>query len=387
MLAYSPVKLFPAGRVDNGDGTFTLSFAQPLSGGVYAVAVRDLVGNASSLDATQFDIKSTTLPRGMFVIDDDLSEADVTLYVDNAEPIPGGILKFKLNRDEAGSLKLQIGSEDAQAIRPADLPADLIELRIEVFADEDDLSVSDAVPNISATFQKAYLSDGTWSLASGETETNATIDNTDTSIPIVDLNLQNAFAGITAEFIGIKITAKDIAGNVVEVVTGTNQIELDLTADATDTESDNGGLVTSRVSAEILNGINKQEGQDLNFTLSGLDLDDISVRTTHALTIDEFISNLVPVGNATPVTDISNLLDTLQLDSLPLEVTIDGTTSKFPSFNEGSYYLNLTTATTATETFSVNSIGVIQNVKIDLSSILPPDGSSDTELIVINELR
>ena len=47
----------------------------------------------------------------------------------------------------------------------------------------------------------------------------------------------------------------------------------------------------------------------------------------------------------------------------------------------------MTAATKATETFSIDSIGVIQNVKIDLSSILPPDGSSDTELIVINELQ
>ena len=87
----------------SSDGqNYSLSFASSLADGVYAVVARDAVLNVSDVNVSSFNLEASALPRGIFVIDNDLAAVSLGYTVKSTDATPTDNYKvYKHNGDEA----------------------------------------------------------------------------------------------------------------------------------------------------------------------------------------------------------------------------------------------------------------------------------------------
>ena len=360
-----PGEVIPTTAVGTGS-LYTMSFEAALSDGVYAVIARDAVLNVSPVTLSTFSLTSSTLPDGLFIIDNILEASSLGYEVKSTVgTATDNYPVYKHNNDEAASLILDLSSQGT------DLPKDIRSITVEAWGAEGAPDTALAA-DISATFTRSFPGDGAWGTPSGA---YVTLSGSNNLQPRITLDLSSAIgAGDTR--VKVKITAEDVAGNSISIETLDDEIQLDRNADAQLIGAINNGLVTTLVDTDAIIGVSRSDAASLSFSISGID-SDVVERKTHFMTITEFASKLQNLGSKT--------LDSLVPDTVPLDIS----GVKYLSFDGGTVHLDLAAVTTkVTDTFNTTSIGSIDQISgVDISGILPADGSPDELFVIIHELE
>lgn len=353
------------GSVSVDGSQYTLNFTSQLVDGVYAVVARDAVRNVSEVSLSSFDLASITLPRGIFVVDNQFASAPAEYEILSTDPSATDTYSvFKHSSDEAKQVVFNLN------LAGADLPLDLAELRIDAWSGNG-APDTEAEANISAVFTRSVPGSGEWSQQSG---TGVVLSGSNALQPTIALDTETLTA-ISDTRLAVKFTLVDTAGNISFSETLADEIQFDRDADAPDAVSPNGGYVTTLAGASEIVGISPADAAaGLSFTITGIDTDVVE-RKTHFVTSTEFVANLQNLGAKDPTS--------LQPDPTPLDVS----GVKYLSFDGGTVHLDLASAIKVTDTFDTLSTGSIsQIVDVVLDDILPAAGSPDEALFIIHEL-
>lgn len=334
---------------DDATGSYKLDISSgALDGAVYAIFARDLAGNVSTVDLSSFDYTSNTLPEGVFVVDKTLNQDD--LGYEFAEELPSiadpSGPKYKIGLDYASAVGITIKPDG----RDAELPADIVEMTVEVWSDASELGSTTVDPAMVGAFSRDIAgSEGSQWTANDPSYAGITLSETGTGsslAPHLTFDFASGLGGVTG-YVGIRISVEDAAGNVAFIDTIGDEILIDDTADAVieDDTLVNDDIVTSLVSDAVATGITRSEAASIDVTLSGLD-DDLDARVSYVLSGDQLLSALYDTGTgelvvATPADATQELVETLSLDLGFLEIQRAGVTVKVPSISDGAYYLDI----------------------------------------------
>lgn len=353
-------------QVTSDGSTYTLSFDTPIAEGVYSVIARDQVLNVSDIDVSGFDLSASQLPSGIFIVDKSLDASSLKYAVTSTTGTATDTYKvYEHNGDESRAVTLEISGLGGE------LPTDIVTLTVEAWGG---VGTPDTTrdADLSGTFSRSFPGDGSWTPVD---VSGVSLSASNSLVPSITLDTAAKLDALS-DRVSVKITATDVAGNTVSINTLANEIILDRTADGLEDGAPNSGLVTTLVEAEFLNGISSGEASDLSIEMIGFDRD-LASNITHFIAATDLKSNLQNLG----LLELSELTP----DVAPLDV--DGT--KVLSFNLGSVYLDLNnTKKVSSEYIKDVSLGSQNNLNnIDLSTILPPSGSSDETLYIIHEIQ
>ena len=358
-------EISPTSAYDDVNDVYALDLGTTkLDDGVYAVIARDSVGNVSTVDTSTFNVSTGTYPSAVFVVDQTLDARDIGYAILNAQYIDGVDYRFyKLGADQASGIELGVRPQALGAM----LPADVVGLKVEVWADSANLGSTTVSADVVAEFERDLTAKNDyWSKKSGVAGTHVEISSTKSAelAPVVVLDLESGLSGVSG-FVGIRISVEDIAGNIIYADTPADQIELDLVADETVANAPNEGKVTSVISEDIFTGISRSEAKALSVELIGLDVD-ADARTSFVLSLDQLSGSLKYKADNSAASSTRQSSKLLKWTTLLWELA-NG--AKVPSFNTREFYLDVGSAFLSslahkTSSAAPSSLGEVADWKI-----------------------